>query len=135
MGVDSEKLNRAIASFNNQITRITKIRDLYPVGNKVRENLEGLIKKLIEDRDTLTHTLSHTTDSFLKNQDKTEKVGIKENVEAVLGRSDKVEQVTNGELKRIILENSMSKTMTFLISLGASIVALIIGIVIGKFFL
>jgi len=153
MGVDSEKLKRAIASFNNQITRITKIRDLYPVGNKIRENLEDLINKLIEDRNGLTHT----TDAFLKAQGKTEKVVIKEDVIALVKKSENVEEVNLEKVVEIlnknhkeateilnknheeamneIRNNSMSKKMSFSISLAAGVVMLIIGIVIGKVYL
>jgi len=99
MSVDSEKIKRAVASFNNQITRITTIKDSFPVGNKVRVNLEGVIKKLVEDRDELKNVLSHSTDSVLKDQVKTEKVGIKENVVVLLKKADNVEEVTNEEIK------------------------------------
>ena len=136
MSVDSEKIKRAITSFNNQITRITKIRDSFPVGNKIYENLEVEIKKLVEDRDKLKHISFHLTDSVLKTQAKTEKVGIKENALAVLGKADEVEESPDSEIIRILKKlekNTISKKMTFCISLCASIIGLAIGIAIGYF--
>ena len=130
MSEDSERIRRAIASFNNQITRITQIKDAFSVGGKVREQLEDEIQKLIGDRDRLQRTLSRPTET----QVITDKVGIKENVVAVLGRANIIDESPDSEVIRILKKlekNTISKKMTFFISLGASIVGLVIGIAIG----
>jgi len=136
MSENSEKIERAIASFNNQITRISKIANTFSVGNKVRVHLESEIKKLVEDRDTLKDTLSHTADSVLKAQAKTEEVGIKENIRIVLGRADKIEESPDSEMLRILRKldkNSITKKMTFFISLSAGAVMFVIGVIVGYF--
>jgi len=140
MSVDSDKIKRAISSFNNQITRISKIANTFSVGNKVRVNLESEIVKLVEDRDTLQGTLSPTIDAILKAQVKIEKVGISENVNYILKKvkeSDKktvlMEQILeqqNKHHKEVLAEvrkGRMSKRWAFFISLLAGITGLVIG--------
>ena len=124
MSENSEKINRAITSFNNQITRITTIKDSFTVGSKVREKLEDEIKKLIDDRDRL------------KKLTGIERGGITENVNVVLKRADKIDESPDGEMLSILRKldkNSITKKMTFFISLSAGAVMFVIGVIVGYF--
>jgi len=124
MSVDSEKIKRAIAAFNNQITRITKIKDSFPKGNKVSEHLEAEIEKLKKDRDELSSFTSKSfTDSFtIPEESKTvdETVGITENVVKVIKKAERIEENPNAEILRIVrnLEKSTNWKVAFFISLG-----------------
>ena len=136
MSLDPNKIKRAIASFNNQITRITEIKNSFSVGNKVREHLEDEIKKLVEDRNQLQQFLDKKLSEVTSDIS-----GIKENIVVVLEKADKVDEVTLEELKDLILQQnktieklekkSISKKVGFIISLVASVIGLAIGIAVG----
>jgi len=135
MSEDLEKIKRAIASFNNQIARINAFANLFSIGNLVRVNLENEVTKLEEDRDTLAHSLSHTTDSTLDSQVKTKKDKIGKNDVMLVSRAQEIEKAPGAEILHILKKmdkNSISKP--FLISLTAGIPLFILGLVIGLFF-
>ena len=136
MGIDKEKIQRGISSFNNQITRITKIKESFPKGNKVREHLEVEIEKLKKDRDKLSSFTSKSfTDSFtISEESKTvdETVGITENVVKVIKKAERIEENPNAEILRIVrnLEKSTNWKAAFFISLGAGGFWFVLSIVI-----
>lgn len=137
MSANSEKIKRGIASFNNQITRITKIKESFSEGNKVREHLEAEIKELIKDRDVLSSFTSKSfTDSFtIPKVSKTvdDIVIFSESVGKVLKKVKKIDEEPYAEMLRRLttIEKSTHWKKTFYVSLSASVVGLVIGIAIG----